>query len=409
MPKQREKAPWKFIDLICDDKYRAKQPLLSLYATCAWCKKCKCEIQYERSNSYHVTIHMEKIHSAELRNDKDEERQHKKRKVQILVHRQVNSVITSSSTDDACSPEGQERADDLGAICVAKSMRPFSIVEDKYLLKYVQHLNQVQGFVRVRKPWKVRERLEDVAVDLRVTLKQTILDECEFYSESSDIWTSKNEMGFICFTIHYLTREFKMRSWVLEVKRIKCKHDGDAIARLLSDTMNEWGLRIEECTKFLRDGASNVVNACKKLCFNDMSCLAHCIHLVVGAGIMKKNDLLASAQTDEEIKKGVNHQAREEIDNFVEDISHGGMRDLLSRCFEDMASSGDFSEVTLTQPTAEQWTTIRCLNVLLEPFAEATACLSGQSYPTLVVVIPVLRMVQRKLAMQRCLKGFLAP
>ncbi|POM71607.1 Zinc finger BED domain containing hypothetical protein 1-like [Phytophthora palmivora] len=175
---------------------------------------------------------MEKFHSAELRNEKGEERQHKKRKVQILVHRQVNSVTTSSSMDDACSPEDQERADDLVAIWVAKSTRPFSIVEDKYFLKYVQHLNQVQGIVMVRKHWRVRERVEDIAVDLRVTLKQTILDEW-----SSNIWTSKSKMGFICFTIHYLTREFKMRSWVLEVKCIKGKHDGDAIARSLYDTM----------------------------------------------------------------------------------------------------------------------------------------------------------------------------
>ncbi|POM60656.1 hypothetical protein PHPALM_30461 [Phytophthora palmivora] len=61
------------------------------------------------------------------------------------------------------------------------------------------------------------------------------------------------------------------------------------------------------------------------------------------------------------------------------------------------SSTGEFSNSRAQQPTADQWLTIRCLVVLLRPFADATDGLGGQKYPTLAIAVPVLRSNERKL------------
>ncbi|POM63599.1 Zinc finger BED domain containing hypothetical protein 4-like [Phytophthora palmivora] len=52
---------------------------------------------------------------------------------------------------------------------------------------------------------------------------------------------------------------------------------------------------------------------------------------------------------------------------------------MLLRMLDIRATTGEFSKSTAQQPTAEQWLTIRCLVVLLRPFADATDGLGGQS------------------------------
>ncbi|OWY97296.1 LOW QUALITY PROTEIN: Zinc finger BED domain-containing hypothetical protein [Phytophthora megakarya] len=79
-----------------------------------------------------------------------------------------------------------------------------------------------------------------------------------------------------------------MRSWVLEVKHLPGKHDAGAIKNAVQDFMTSWGLRKDKCVKVLRDGASNGSKACDLLGLCSMSCLAHCLYLIVGSGIVKQ-------------------------------------------------------------------------------------------------------------------------
>ncbi|EGZ17806.1 hypothetical protein PHYSODRAFT_499600, partial [Phytophthora sojae] len=82
-------------------------------------------------------------------------------------------------------------------------------------------------------------------------------DECDFYSASSDIWTSIKCESFISLTVHYLDSLFNMKSWTLEVTSIPGKHDGEAIADVLLRCFAWWRLDPKKCVRFLRDAASN--------------------------------------------------------------------------------------------------------------------------------------------------------
>lgn len=57
----------------------------------------------------------------------------------------------------------------------------------------------------------------------------------------------------------------------------------------------------------------------------------------------------------------------------------------------------EFDRIKLTQPRPEHWFAISCLIRLLEPFAAGVEHRSGSRYPTLTVVVPVLRHIKSQI------------
>jgi hypothetical protein len=55
-------------------------------------------------------------------------------------------------------------------------------------------------------------------------------------------------------------------------------------------------------------------------------------------------------------------------------------------------------EDKLWRPKASNWLTIKCLTTLLMPFGAATAALSGQQYPTMPLVVPILHSIRKHLS-----------
>ena len=66
-------------------------------------------------------------------------------------------------------------------------------------------------------------------------LRDIIANEAYYYCTTTDIWTSRMLTAFICFTIHYLTEDFTMKSWNIVVQKIPQKHTGDRIANWLEE------------------------------------------------------------------------------------------------------------------------------------------------------------------------------
>ena len=60
-----------------------------------------------------------------------------------------------------------------------------------------------------------------------------ILGEILFFCTTTDILTSRALKAFTAFTLHYLTVEFEMKSFTLEVKPFGGKHSGKNIAEEL--------------------------------------------------------------------------------------------------------------------------------------------------------------------------------
>ncbi|OWZ07324.1 Zinc finger BED domain-containing hypothetical protein [Phytophthora megakarya] len=97
-------------------------------------------------------------------------------------------------------------------------MRPFTLVEDPGLAAYVQYICDILGGIKIKIPSRTKGRgdIIQVAKELRSSLKEIIKKECQHYSVTTDIWTSRHPDSYMALTIHYLTAEFQFRSWSLE-------------------------------------------------------------------------------------------------------------------------------------------------------------------------------------------------
>ena len=63
----------------------------------------------------------------------------------------------------------------------------------------------------------------------------------------------------------------------------------------------------------------------------------------------------------------------------------------------EIGAGKEFTDFKLTRPTSNDWFVIDALSKTLAPFLEATEVLSGEKYPTMLLVFPVLRSVKKRL------------
>jgi hypothetical protein len=71
-------------------------------------------------------------------------------------------------------------------------------------------------------------------------LKESINMEVDYYSITTDIWSSPVMQSFIAVTLHYLTEEFNMQIFIIEVSLLKGSHTGAFIAECSGNTLSKF-------------------------------------------------------------------------------------------------------------------------------------------------------------------------
>jgi hypothetical protein len=104
----------------------------------------------------------------------------------------------------------------------------------------------------------------------------------EYFSLTTDIWSSRVMQSYLALTLHYLTDDFEMKTCVLEVKPLIGSHTAESIKSTLMASMDSFGLNTGKLSLLLRDNASNRVKACNNMDINHFGCIGHGLHLVVG-------------------------------------------------------------------------------------------------------------------------------
>ncbi|RLN53777.1 hypothetical protein BBJ28_00005071 [Nothophytophthora sp. Chile5] len=159
------------------------------------------------------------------------------RKAQVDQDPLTNLYAASVPTVTPEVPAGaaeQCRADDLLATWVASSLRPASIVEGAGFVTYMNFVNSVPKKLSIPARQTVTARIRSKAAELRASLKIRLVMECDFYSASSDIWTSLSAESFMSFTLNCLDADYNMNGWTLEVESLPGKHDTASIGAALT-------------------------------------------------------------------------------------------------------------------------------------------------------------------------------
>ena len=199
-------------------------------------------------------------------------------------------------------------------------MRPFMILEDAGLQKAFDFAVSVDGRLKLPSRNKVKKDIDELAIQLASRMKDELQKNCLHYALTSDLWSSQTMQAFMAMTIHFLTGDFTMRNYTLEVCPVVGKYTANMIRGEMTMALSNWSLMKENMTMMLRDSGSNMVKACRDWGIDHFACIGHSLHLIIGPFLVKKKKT-QSTNNKAEYEEELTENKAEDTDYFADDFN----------------------------------------------------------------------------------------
>lgn len=293
--------------------------------------------------------------------------------------------------------------------CVVKMIvsdyQPLSIVENVGFLEYTKKLQPLYS-VPSRKLLTTKFLPQEYNV-ISSKLK-LILENVNDLSITTDMWTSDCNKSYLTVTCHFIHNN-RLHSPVLATREVKDSHTGLNIATALTHIFNEWSIANKIVT-IVSDNGSNIKNAINEhLLKYHHPCVAHTLNLSVNEAINGNFDVHQILKKCRAIVGHYKHSS----------LATGKLRDLQSqmnlpllKVKQDVSTRWNSSltmierlltiKIPLTASmsslprapdclNASEWEVISDCVKILKPFENITSELSGENYPTISLVIPLIQ------------------
>ncbi|XP_069508821.1 E3 SUMO-protein ligase ZBED1-like isoform X2 [Ambystoma mexicanum] len=318
----------------------------------------------------------------------------------------------------------KKELDDALALMIAQDSQPLSIVENEGFRSFVRKLN-CNYDIPSRKALTFT-----ILPNLQRDVKQEVLLElgkARHVALTSEMWKSQACDTHLALTGHVLQEPTGVRkSFCLGVKSFPEKHTAEDLVEQISLILQEFGLPLERIASLTTGNSPNIIKAINLLGLTEkhIRCMGHSFHLIVSKAIKEvsfvdhifekchtistffRNNpaftlLLEEMQTKNDLpvlklKTDVNTRWNSICDlakTFLEqDIA-------INAALYAAARTNKSHACTIPHAvTALEADILKDALEILEPFLIATEKLSGQSYPTSSMVIPIITELQATLS-----------
>jgi hypothetical protein len=169
-------------------------------------------------------------------------------------------------------------------------------------------------------------RLEEMYNQKKQELKEKLICFKSKYSITCDVWTSKNQLSFFGFTIHYINDDWQMKEELLAFKFLEGEHDGKYLSKAFIEVLEDFGIA-DRLLGVTADNASNnstmlthmeeyyyekYPKAGFSVAWNQVECMAHVLNL--GAQQILK-------EFKQPIDKDAYEAGSDSSDNMVSEVS----------------------------------------------------------------------------------------
>ncbi|CAM4697888.1 unnamed protein product [Leuciscus chuanchicus] len=125
-----------------------------------------------------------------------------------------------------------------------------------------------------------RKYFADVALPhLYNTTREKIrseLKEMQFYSATTDLWSSRTMQPYLSLTVHYINTSWTLRSICLQTAYFPDNH---------TDALSSWGLSEERLVCMTTDSGTNIIKALKDNNWPSLQCFGHRLHNAIENGV----------------------------------------------------------------------------------------------------------------------------
>lgn len=438
--RQQRRELWKFVKLVAPTIEKRKWKTRE--AISAYCLKCKKELNYTPGTSKQVLRHMQKLHEEDLNENTIDG---KRNLQQPTIHQAAKRM---KPVNDSIAQKGHA----LLLKWITQSYRPLSIVEDPGLSEFSKFVNGLEQKYTLPSRSTITRLLKVKYNDLQLAIKTLLHKECDYYSVTSDIWTSRSTNAYISIMLHYVSEAFDIKTVTLRCAPFSTeRHTGEAIAHMIRTSLEEAGLSEEKLVVYVTDNASNAVKSGRDLGVNHFGCIAHTLNLIVQKCIRYKcgnGDQSSGDNSSKYLMKTSNaiNTLRDYVKFFS--CSTAGAQwlktsmegsnvppkkiplDVATRwnstvhmlkvgidvrlhldafCLYVNSSEGRKHFPTcskISEITREEWFILENICIVLSKFDEATEVLSGENYPIWSLTLPILRMIKLHLIDYKVTDGF---
>jgi len=230
-----------------------------------------------------------------------------------------------------------------------------------------------------------------------------------------------NTDSYLTMTIHFLSQT-QLKALVLCTKKLDCNHTGLNISEIMSEELNKWSI-FEKVVAVVTDGGTNIKSAVRPMGLSHLPCTAHKLNLIVQKALKLSDneEITPDDNTDERDLKKIFKKCRSIVRFFKRsEVGHRMLvekqkqlgNETVLKLKQDVSTRWNSTFlmlerlIKLKEPltivmitlkeapsnlSSEEWNIIEDMIPLLRPFDKLTVELSAEHYPTISMVILLIR------------------
>lgn len=379
--------------------------------TSARCIKCKAILKTPTGTTTTLVSHLKRhpdAYQAYM-----EERQARKNTAKLKSVSTPSQPSVADSFKQKMKPTGPraKHMTKMIANFIARGKHPYSVVEEG-------------GFVDM-----VAFAMPDYSVPSRTTFSRAVIPNlyeskkkevkrklqeifsrgAECYSLTTDGWTSRANDSYVCLTVHVMDKDFGQHVHALACTEMSNSHTADNLLRFIESVIEEWELPASGNLPIyvVTDNGRNFTSAVARSPWCGVQCFGHTLQLCVSDAkkeVAGFSELCAKARAIVgRYKRSAKARGRlMEIQKNMQLDPLEVVQDVPTRWNSEHAMMArlvklrvpvtvELSECeTVENLNSSEWKLMSGAVKVLQPLEQATTDLSGDSYPTLSQVIPLL-------------------
>nr|XP_055024623.1 E3 SUMO-protein ligase ZBED1-like [Misgurnus anguillicaudatus] len=241
------------------------------------------------------------------------------------------------------------------------------------------------------------------------------LEEMQFYSATTDLWSSRTMQPYLSLTVHYINTSWTLRSICLQTAYFPDNHTGDVIAHGLKDALSSWGLSEERLVCMTTDSGTNIIKALKDNNWPSLQCFGHRLHNAIENGVKDpridraigvcKKAVSAFSYSWKKRRDMTELQAELGLPQHLlisESPTRWGSRQKMIERFLEQEKAitrvlGADKKTRHLVPTWQDLEVLEATNKAVKPLQDFTDALSGESFVSVSCIKPVLHLFKTSL------------